>query len=98
MGTAREWLSALVWGGLWGAFMVWSTARDEDTTLRRRERVLSLAIWTPMGLWFGIVTTFGWRAWHRPILFATLGSLFGAGLLSRVFRKKRPIDITGGSS
>jgi hypothetical protein len=98
MGTAKEWLSALVWGGLWGAIMAWWTGRHQVATLPRRERVLSLALWAPMGLWFGIVTTFGWRAWHRPILFATLGLLLGTGLVSRVFRKKRPIDIRGSSS
>ena len=100
MGTAREWLSALVWGGLFGASMAWWTARHQDATLPRRgrERVLSLALWAPMGLWFGIVTTFEWRAWHRPLLFVTLGLLLGTFLVSWVFRKKRAIDITDRSS
>ena len=98
MGTGREWLSALVWGGLWGAFMAWWMARHQATTLRRRERVLSLALCAPMGLWFGIVSTFGWQAWHRPLLFVTLGLILGTFLVSWVFRKIRASDITDSGS
>ena len=88
METTSEWLSALVWGGLWGALMAWWTARRQDASLPRRERILSLALWAPMGVWFGIVTTFGWRAWHRPLLFLSGGLLIGTFLVSWIFRKK----------
>ena len=98
MGTASEWLSALVWGGLWGAFMAWWMARHQDASLPRRERVLSLAAWAPMGMWFGIVTTFGWRAWHRPLLFVTVGLPVGTFLAGWALRKKPPTDITDRSS
>jgi hypothetical protein len=91
MGTTSEWISALVWGGLWGAFMAWWTERA-GRSLPRRERILSLALWAPAGVWWGVVTTFSWRAWHRPLLFVNLGLLVGTFLVGLVFRKKSVTD------
>lgn len=98
MGTTSEWLSVLVWGGLWGAMMAGWTALRQDKTLPRRVRVLNLALWAPLAVWFGIVTTFGWRAWHRPLLFMTVGLLLGMFLVGWVFRTKSATDTTGHSS
>lgn len=98
MGTASQWLSVLLWGGLWGAFVASLVARPQDASLPRRERILSLAFCAPIGLNNGIVTTFGWQAWHRPLVFVTVGSFVGIFLVWWVFRKKRAIDIADRSS
>ena len=98
MGTASQWLSVLLWGGLWGAFMVWLVASPQDASLPRRERILSLAVCAPIGVNFGIVTTFGWQAWHRPLVFVTVGLFLGIFLVWWVCRRKRAIGITERSS
>jgi hypothetical protein len=90
MGTPGEWLSVLVWGGLWGGTMAWWTERNGDAALTAEERIPHLTMWALAGLWFGIMTTFHWRAVHRPIVFVTVAALAGMVLVGRIFRKRRP--------
>jgi len=91
MGTASEWLSAVVWGGLWGTLMAWWMARHQNPNFTRRQQIVSLVLWAPAGLWFGIVTTFHGRAWRRPLVFVNIGLWVGIYIVSWAFRKKRAI-------
>jgi hypothetical protein len=50
MGTAREWLSALVWGGLWGAFMAWWTHAETDARKNCSSQSLAVANRNETGL------------------------------------------------
>jgi hypothetical protein len=94
MGTLGEWLSALVWGGLWGGTMAWWTAHRGDAALTGGGRISHLTLWALAGLWFGIITTFGWRAVHRPIVFITVATVASLFLVGFVFRKRRSVTDT----
>ncbi|MGA2004326.1 MAG: hypothetical protein ABSG70_13145 [Terriglobales bacterium] len=87
MGTISEWLSVLVWGGLWGSIMAWTTARRGPAIFNLKGRVQHFVTWLPAGLLFGIMTTFHWhRAVHRPLLFVTLAATAGLFLMGLIFR------------
>jgi hypothetical protein len=79
MGTAREWMQALFWGEAWAAFMVlWSVCERHFRNRKPRwsvEEALSLAL---IGVWFGAVTTFRWRAFHAPIAFVAVSAFAAA--------------------
>lgn len=97
MGTAGEWLRVLISGALWGAFMSWWEIRIEIASLPRRERVLRRALWALMGLWFGVVTTFGWRrSFQYPLVCVTVGLLVGTLLVARLSRKHPSLTSDGG--
>jgi hypothetical protein len=64
----------------WGGFMLLWTARK-----RRKEHITPVLLfmdvlgWALFGLWFGIVSTFGGRAFHRLLILATVLT-FGCGM------------------
>ncbi|HZD30689.1 MAG TPA: hypothetical protein VE779_03420 [Candidatus Angelobacter sp.] len=91
MGTIGEWLSVLVWGGLYGGTMAWWTARDRGSSVfKQTDRVEHLVSWAFGGLLFGIMTTFSWhRAIHRPLIFVTVSAFAGIFLTGWFFRRGR---------
>jgi hypothetical protein len=87
MGTLSEWLSVVVWGGLWGGAMAWTTGRRVTSISSFKSRVQYVLTWVPAGLLFGIMTTFHWqRAVHKPIVFVTVAAATGLLLSPLIFR------------
>ncbi len=93
MGTTGEWLQAILWGELWGAWMfAWSTYRRRSENLKPAWRVEEILTWALTGLWFGIMTTFHWRrAVHMPIVFVAVAAFVGACLVAGVGSKRRAV-------
>jgi hypothetical protein len=92
VGTVREWIEVFLGGGAWGTFMLffsgsrWDTEIDEIKLKRRVEEIL---FWALMGLWFGIVATFHWRAFRVPLVFVTVAAFISACLVARFGNKRR---------
>jgi len=97
MGTVREWIEVFVAGAFYAAWMlVWMGRQRRRDDLRPVLHIDDVLAWAPMGLWFGIVTTFHWqRAFHMPLLLITIGSFATACLIPIAFqlaRKRRRSD------
>ncbi len=90
MGTASEWMSAVIWGVFfWGGpMLIWEaysrTERNINPALSAMD-VLSLAL---LGLSVGIGETFHWRALHWPIISVTLISTAGGVVSARMAKRK----------
>jgi|HubBroStandDraft_6_1064221.scaffolds.fasta_scaffold304120_2 hypothetical protein len=82
MGSAKEWMSVLFLALLWGV-----VAPLSKIPKRRKAHitpVLDLADvlgWALMGLLIGLVTTFKWRAFHWPLILATVITFAGSGFV-----------------
>jgi hypothetical protein len=70
MGTSKEWVHVLLTGGFWGGWMVcWDAYRRHAAGLKPVLRIVDLFSLALAAAWFGIGATFGWRAFHRPLVF-----------------------------
>jgi hypothetical protein len=70
MGTAKEWVQVFWQGAFWGGLMAcWEAYRRHSGKLKPTWRAVDLAGWALMGAWVGVGSTFGWRAFHRPLVF-----------------------------
>ena len=89
MGTASEWksvaLSALFWGG-W--MLLWDFPRRSDAHSKPGLSFLSVLGLAFASLGFGLMATFQWRAFRRPLILLSVASLVGATVLSRWARRK----------
>lgn len=87
--------AAVFWGG-WMLFV--STRERKDAGFKPAVSPLLVLTWAFGGLFFGLLTTFGWRrAFSFPIVFAT-GGVLSAGLmtakiLGRTRVDQRPLDV-----
>jgi peptidoglycan/LPS O-acetylase OafA/YrhL len=79
MGTMREWVWVSFGAIFWGGFMLLWTAHK-----RRKAQIKPVVLfkdvlgWALMGLWFGLVTTFNWQAFHWPLILATVLTFAGS--------------------
>ena len=90
MGKASEWVEVLLLGGGWGGWMIWWSAhRRASKNLNPPWRVEDIFYWALMGLWFGIVATFHWRAFHMPLVFLTVVAFASACLVGAIGGKGR---------
>lgn len=88
MGTLSDWASVVVWGGLWAGVTAWAI-RPKIPIYRSKMHAQYMLMWIPLGLLFGIMTTFHWqRAVHRPLIFVTLATLAAFLLSAQIFRYK----------
>ena len=94
MGTTGEWLQVLLMGGFVGGVMAWGPAHRRASANRNPAwRIGDVIDWALMGLAFGIVVTFHWRAFHRPLVFVTVAVFAVAFLVGWIRRKKRPLNF-----
>jgi hypothetical protein len=79
-----------MWSVLWAALMMlWYAYWRHSENLKPTWRIEEVLTWILMGLWFGIVTTFHWRAFYTPIVFVTVLSFASACLVGMVISKRR---------
>ena len=99
MGTTSEWLSILIWSGLFGGAMAWWSAKSDRAPAMfkpkgRVERIEHAVSWVLAALLVEILTTFHWqRVIHRPLVFVTLGVIAGLLLMGRSFRKGHDVTL-----
>jgi hypothetical protein len=85
MGTVTNWIevgvSAIFWGG---AMLLWTTHRRKAANIKPALSYVDVLFWVFGALEFGLLTTYGWQALHRPLIFllllAFVGALITAGL------------------
>ena len=97
MGTTSEWLSILVWAVLFGGVMAWWCAKSDRAPAMfkpkgRVEHVEQAMAWILASLLVEIISTFHWRAIHRPLIFITLAVLAGLLLSGQMFRKRHVVS------
>jgi hypothetical protein len=90
MGTVHDWFRVLVVGAIWGGVMAWMSSGPlilvKPPRLYLRMKVLFCVL---SGLGFGLVDTFGGRAFRSPLLFLVIG--ISAGMLALVWSIRRLI-------
>jgi hypothetical protein len=94
MGTLRDWIEVVIWGGFFGigmALMAGSRkAPDGSKSGWSWADGVSYAL---LGLFFGTGTTFGWRALHPPFVFILLLAIGGiVAIAILVPLKPPPVD------
>jgi len=79
MGTVTNWIevgfSAIFWGG---AMLLWTTHRRKAANIKPALSYVDVLFWVLGGLEFGLLTTYGWQAFHRPLIFLLLSVFVGA--------------------
>jgi len=87
MGTANQGIEVALAGGFWGIFMLlWSIYERKKANAKLLFSVAHIFAWILMGLWFGLVTTFGWQAFRTPLVYLVVAAFVGAvtaGLIDR---------------
>jgi hypothetical protein len=73
-------------GGFWGGLMWWWSL-SERTPEYRIQAIFDLLRWALGGLFFGILVTFHWRAFHRPLVFLTAPLTAAMPLMGLIARK-----------
>jgi hypothetical protein len=78
MGTTHEWIEVVIWGGFFAIAMTLSSslrkAPDSSKTGWSWVDGVSSAL---LGLFFGVGSTFRWRALHPPFVFILLLAICG---------------------
>ena len=84
MGTAHEWLEVLMAGIFWlGTMLIFYVLKGSVSEIRSSISVRHVLIWSSAALWFGIVDTFRWNAFHLPLIFLTGATLAIAAFAGR---------------
>lgn len=89
MGTSLEWFRVLIAGGIWAIFTAFTVFAGPLLLVQPRKlhfwmRCAFIAL---SGLGFGIVDTFGGRAFRSPLVFLTLAVLGVVLILAVSFRR-----------
>ena len=90
MGTVREWVHVALVSVFWaGAMLLLECTRRESKFKPGRSGpgILAFALG---GLLFGVLITFGWRAFRVPLIFLTTGLLITTWICGRLFRRDAP--------
>jgi hypothetical protein len=82
MGTTREWIEVLCVGAFWGGLMAcWEAYKRHSSGLKPTRCAADLVGLALTGVWVGMGSTFGWRAFHRPLVFLMAAPLIAIPLL-----------------
>jgi hypothetical protein len=89
MGTLTNWIevasSAIFWGG---GMLLWTIHKRKVANIKPALSYVDVLFWGLGGLDFGLVTTPGWQAFHRPLIFLLLVT-FVAAMITSVLRSAR---------
>ena len=89
MGAVKDWMHVAFAGCFWGAFMLlWSIRTRKKRNARPYSHVADVFSWALMGLWFGLVTTFGWQTIHAPFVYLTIAAFAGSLVVAFLGRPK----------
>jgi uncharacterized membrane protein YuzA (DUF378 family) len=89
MGTAKQWIEVAFAGCFWGGFMLlWSVSKRRKANIRPYLSFSDALAWGLMGLWFGLVTAFGWQAIRTPIIFLVVAAFAGSLIVGFLGRPK----------
>ena len=89
MGTAKQWIEVAFAGCFWGGFMLlWSVRKRKVAKIRPYLDFSDALAWGLMGLWFGLVTTFGWQATRTPLIFLVIAAFSGSVIVVVIGRPK----------
>jgi hypothetical protein len=95
MGKVWEWFTVAILGLGWGAFMLfWTVRKRKQAQIKPVLLPSDIFLWALMGIFFGLVSTFHWRAFHWPLLLPTLSS-FAIGVLAAGSSSSRKVQSPG---
>ena len=93
MGTASDWMSAVFWGMFWAAGMLlWETLSRSDNHIKPILSLEDVLGWVLFGLFFGLGTTFPWKAFHWPLILFIVAALVGGMIFARLAHRKLSRD------
>ena len=87
MGTVHEWREVLVSGASWGSLMMLWDVFGRRSGSKHPARYLNLLSWALAGFCFGLGVTFGFRAFHWPLITAMGPTIVAMVLVSIIYRK-----------
>jgi hypothetical protein len=91
MGTIHDWIDVVIWGGFFGVAMALSgglrKAPEGSKTGWSWVDGVSSAL---LGLFFGVGSTFRWRALHPPLVFILLLAIGGTVAIRMLAPLKPP--------
>ena len=69
----------------------WAT---EITEITFKRSIGDILFWALMGLWFGVVLVFHWRAFQHPLIFITVVAFASAVILGKIGNIKTSREVT----
>lgn len=83
MGTLTSWIEVAFQTILWGGGMLlWTTHKRKTANIKPALSYADVLFWGLGGIEFGLVTTNGWQAFHRPLILLVLLVFLGAMITS----------------
>ena len=90
MGSTRDWLSVAFMAAFWGGWMLaWETHKRKAANLEPALLPASILVWILSGLNFGIFMVFRWRAFARPLVFATAACFVCSSVIAILYSRER---------
>lgn len=68
--------------------LLWSVFKRKAANIRPCLGFSDALAWGLMGLWFGLVTTFGWQATRTPLIFLMIAAFAGSVIVAVIGRPK----------
>jgi hypothetical protein len=91
MRTIHDWIEVLIWGGFFSIFMALSTGpRKAPDGSKTGWSWADGVSWALAGLFFGIGSTFHWKALHPPLVFLLLLAIGGSAAVARMAPLRPP--------
>jgi hypothetical protein len=98
MGNLREWVETVILAIFFGGVsLLWGWYRGPQAVVRRTPSASDIIGWSLMGLCFGLLMVFGWRAFSWPVVLITAPAL-AIGFLTGPYGLKVLKRIRGASS
>ena len=91
MGTAKDWMGVLLSGGFWGGAMLLFHVFDRKSS--KMKPALSppgVLLYAFAGLFYGLLVSFHWQAFHWPLVLVTVSALVGMVLVGWFSRRSQP--------
>ena len=81
MGTVKDWMGVLLFGGFWGGGMLLLHAFDRKSSkIKPALSPPGVLLYTFAGLLYGMLVSFHWQAFYWPVVLVTASALLGIAL------------------
>jgi hypothetical protein len=82
-------MSAVFWGMFWAVGMLlWETLSRSDKRIKPILSLENVLAWAFFGLFFGLGTTFRWKAFHWPLILFIIATFVGGGFFASLAKRK----------
>ena len=74
-------LAAVCYGG---GMLLWTTLRRRAAKIKPVISYGDVLFWSLVGFGFGVVSNYGWRVLHRPVLYLTILAVIGIAITATI--------------